>query len=311
MSIHLQRPIRAGSVAVMSRAAVRAEAPRAMMVAVKVIGLEHVQLAMPAGHEGEATAFYEGVLGIPRVSKPAHLAARGGCWFESSALKVHLGVEGDFKPATKAHPAFIVSDVRLLARDVAAAGYDVVDDEPLDGYDRVYVFDPFGNRIELMQPLATPAGTGGPSAHQRNSPMAVRDLTNADRQAATTLWAAVGLTRPWNDAGLDFDRALAGPTSSVLGAVDEDVLVATVMVGHDGHRGWVYYLAVSPALRGRGLGRHMMGAAEAWLADAGAVKLNLMVRHTNQEALGFYERLGYVDAEVAVRARWLEADLDR
>ncbi|MCC5951013.1 MAG: GNAT family acetyltransferase [Acidimicrobiia bacterium] len=141
--------------------------------------------------------------------------------------------------------------------------------------------------------------------------MAVRDLTNADRQAATTLWAAVGLTRPWNDAGLDFDRALAGPTSSVLGAVDEDVLVATVMVGHDGHRGWVYYLAVSPALRGRGLGRHMMGAAEAWLADAGAVKLNLMVRHTNQEALGFYERLGYVDAEVAVRARWLEADLDR
>jgi catechol 2,3-dioxygenase-like lactoylglutathione lyase family enzyme len=120
---------------------------------VSVIRIEHVQLAMPAGREDEAAAFYEGLLGIPRVPKPAQLAARGGCWFESGALKVHLGVEADFRPATKAHPAFIVEDVRVLAREIAAAGYDVVDDEPLDGYDRVYVHDPFGNRIELMQLL--------------------------------------------------------------------------------------------------------------------------------------------------------------
>ena len=108
---------------------------------------------MPAGGEAEAIAFYEGILGIPHVPKPAHLAACGGCWFERGELKVHLGVERAFRPATKAHPAFIVDDVQLLAGTLAAAGHDVVRDEPLEGFDRIYAADPFGNRIELMQPL--------------------------------------------------------------------------------------------------------------------------------------------------------------
>ena len=116
--------------------------------------LDHVQLAMPAGMEAEAVAFYEGVLGIPQVPKPDHLAVRGGCWFEDGDLKVHLGVDASFRPATKAHPAFIVDDVRAIATAVVAAGFAVDDDEPLDGFDRVYVSDPFGNRIELMQPNA-------------------------------------------------------------------------------------------------------------------------------------------------------------
>jgi catechol 2,3-dioxygenase-like lactoylglutathione lyase family enzyme len=120
---------------------------------VVVIRIDHVQLAMPAGREDEATAFYEGLLGIPRVPKPAHLAARGGCWFEAGDLKVHLGVEADFRAASKAHPAFVVGDVRTLARELAAAGCEVVEDEPLEGHDRVFVADPFGNRIELLQPL--------------------------------------------------------------------------------------------------------------------------------------------------------------
>lgn len=124
--------------------------------AVVVIRIDHVQLAMPAGREDEAAAFYEGLLGIPRVPKPAHLAVRGGCWFESADLKVHLGVEADFRAASKAHPAFEVSDLRALARTLAGAGCEVVEDEPLEGYDRVYVADPFGNRIELLQPLAPP-----------------------------------------------------------------------------------------------------------------------------------------------------------
>jgi catechol 2,3-dioxygenase-like lactoylglutathione lyase family enzyme len=108
---------------------------------------------MPRGGEAAAIAFYEGLLGIPQVPKPAHLAARGGCWFEDGELKVHLGVDRDFHPAGKAHPAFIVDDVRALAATMRSAGVVVVDDEPLEGYDRVYVGDPFGNRIELMQPL--------------------------------------------------------------------------------------------------------------------------------------------------------------
>jgi catechol 2,3-dioxygenase-like lactoylglutathione lyase family enzyme len=124
-----------------------------MMIEVAVIRLEHVQLAMPPGREADAVAFYEGLLGIPQVPKPQHLAARGGCWFERADLKVHLGVEEDFRPATKAHPAFLVRDVRALAEAIASAGFTVVEDQPLAGYDRIYVHDPFGNRIELMQPI--------------------------------------------------------------------------------------------------------------------------------------------------------------
>jgi len=120
---------------------------------VGIVRLDHVQLAMPAGGEDDAAAFYEGVLGIPQVPKPPHLAARGGCWFERGALKVHLGVDADFRPATKAHPAFEVDDVRSLAAAIGAAGYQVTEDEPLEGYDRVYALDPFGNRLELLQPL--------------------------------------------------------------------------------------------------------------------------------------------------------------
>lgn len=118
-----------------------------------VVAIDHVQLAMPAGEEAAAIAFYEGLLGIPNVPKPPHLAARGGCWFEDGALKVHLGVEQDFHPARKAHPALRVVDLPALRARLAGAGCRIVDDEPLEGHDRCYVDDPFGNRIELLEPL--------------------------------------------------------------------------------------------------------------------------------------------------------------
>lgn len=116
--------------------------------------LEHVQLAMPAGGEDDARAFYSGLLGLPEVPKPAHLAARGGCWFEDAELKLHLGVDEDFRPARKAHPALLVAGLADLLDRLRAAGVRIVDDEPLEGYDRAYVDDPFGNRIELMEPSA-------------------------------------------------------------------------------------------------------------------------------------------------------------
>src|SRR5687768_11044841 len=115
--------------------------------------IEHVQLAMPAGGEAEATQFYEGLLGITHVPKPAHLASRGGCWFENDRLKIHLGVESGFRPARKAHPALLVSGLRELVSRLADAGVELLTDEPLEGYDRVYAYDPFGNRLELMEPL--------------------------------------------------------------------------------------------------------------------------------------------------------------
>ena len=120
----------------------------------QITGVEHVQLAMPAGGEDLARDFYGRVLGITEIAKPAHLAKRGGCWFERGNLKIHLGVEADFRPARKAHVALLVADLPALIEELRAAGYAIKDDEPLEGYCRIYVDDPFGNRIELMEPRA-------------------------------------------------------------------------------------------------------------------------------------------------------------
>lgn len=116
-----------------------------------IYAIDHVQLAMPAGEEEKARAFYHRVLGIEEVPKPPHLAVRGGVWFEQGNLKIHLGVEKDFRAAKKAHPALLVEDLNELTEKCRSAGYEVVSDEPLEGYNRVYVSDPFGNRIELME----------------------------------------------------------------------------------------------------------------------------------------------------------------
>jgi len=118
----------------------------------RTLALDHVLLAMPEGREAEARAFYEGLLGMPEIVKPPNLAKRGGCWFQSGASQVHLGVEKEFRPARKAHPALIVGDLAAISETLARGGHPVREDEPLPGFSRVYVDDPFGNRIELMQP---------------------------------------------------------------------------------------------------------------------------------------------------------------
>jgi catechol 2,3-dioxygenase-like lactoylglutathione lyase family enzyme len=127
---------------------------RARIAVVTVSAIDHVQLAMPAGGENDARAFYEDLLGLPELPKPPHLAGRGGCWFESDTVKIHLGVDADFRPAKKAHPALLVTDLRGLVARLTTAGVEVVDDEPLPGYDRVYAYDPFGNRLELLESAA-------------------------------------------------------------------------------------------------------------------------------------------------------------
>ena len=117
----------------------------------RIVGIEHVQLAMPPGAEQAARAFYGELLGLPERAKPAELAQRGGCWFEAPGVKVHLGVEADFRPAQKAHPALLVDDLAAMIANLTAAGVAVAEDEPADGRARCFVSDPFGNRIELMQ----------------------------------------------------------------------------------------------------------------------------------------------------------------
>jgi catechol 2,3-dioxygenase-like lactoylglutathione lyase family enzyme len=116
----------------------------------RIAAIDHVQLAMPAGGEAEATAFYQGVLGLERRAKPPPLAARGGCWFSNGAVELHLGVEADFRPARKAHPALVVAGLDALVDALGAAGHEVRWDDEIPTRRRCFVADPFGNRIELI-----------------------------------------------------------------------------------------------------------------------------------------------------------------
>jgi catechol 2,3-dioxygenase-like lactoylglutathione lyase family enzyme len=119
-----------------------------------ILSIDHVQIAMPAGEEEKARDFYVNLLGFSEIAKPPELAKRGGAWFQSENVQLHLGVEADFKPARKAHPAFLVDDLEALITNVQRAGYETdTSQPPLDGYKRAHVFDPFGNRIELMEKL--------------------------------------------------------------------------------------------------------------------------------------------------------------
>ncbi len=116
-----------------------------------IIGLDHVQIAMPKGGEGQARVFYCEVLQLREKPKPPQLAARGGCWFETRSVKIHLGVEQDFRPSAKAHPGLIVSDLDGLLRRCREKGFHAGEPELLEGNRRAFVHDPFGNRIELME----------------------------------------------------------------------------------------------------------------------------------------------------------------
>lgn len=114
--------------------------------------LHHVQLAAPAGSEPALRAFYGGVLGMTEIPKPPALAARGGAWFSAGSVELHLGIENDFRPARKAHPALLVTDLSAAVRDLTAAGHRATPDDLLPGFRRCYVDDPVGNRLELLEP---------------------------------------------------------------------------------------------------------------------------------------------------------------
>ena len=123
-----------------------------MLATMTIVAIDHILLAMPAGGESAAREFYAGVLGLTELAKPDALAARGGAWFSNGAVQIHLGVDPDFRPAKKAHPALIVRDLQTYVDRAEAHGCRIAHDEPLPGYDRVFVYDPFGNRIELIEP---------------------------------------------------------------------------------------------------------------------------------------------------------------
>ncbi len=118
----------------------------------RLVGLHHVQLAMPAGEEEAARLFYGTVLGLSEIPRPPALSPEGGVWFVRGELEVHLGVEERFSPAVKAHPAFLVEGIEDVRARIEGAGYRVTDTVQLEGFHRIYVRDPFGNRVELIEP---------------------------------------------------------------------------------------------------------------------------------------------------------------
>lgn len=135
--------------------------------------------------------------------------------------------------------------------------------------------------------------------------LSIRTIADSDVQAVIVLWERCGLTRPWNDPGSDINRARAGPNSTILVGENAGVVVATVMAGQDGHRGWMYYLAVDPGAQNNGFGLRMARAAEQWLAALGIEKAMLMVRPENAAAKGFYAAAGYEEEPRIVFAKWL------
>lgn len=136
--------------------------------------------------------------------------------------------------------------------------------------------------------------------------LAIRAMTDADHGAVIDLWTAAGLVRPWNDPETDIGFALAQPHATVLVGSDATGIAGSVMAGHDGHRGAIYYLAVRPDRQGQGIGRQMMAAAEDWLRQQGVWKVNLMVRRGNESVLAFYDALQYRPSDVVVLEKWID-----
>ena len=138
------------------------------------------------------------------------------------------------------------------------------------------------------------------------SELSVAPIADADVEAVIALWQRCGLTRPWNDPGGDIAFARRGPNSTILIGRHENNIAATALVGHDGHRGWAYYVAVDPDRQGKDFGRAIMAAAEDWLRQQGVTKVMLMVRPDNTSMRAFYDRLGYETQERVLYAKWLD-----
>ena len=136
--------------------------------------------------------------------------------------------------------------------------------------------------------------------------LTIAPIGDADIAAVVALWQRCGLTRPWNDPAADIALARKGANSAMLVGRDGTGIVASVLVGHDGHRGWVYYVAVDPDCRHKGHGRVIMDAAEGWLRARSIEKLQLMVRPDNSEVQAFYQSLGYFEQERILYAKWLD-----
>jgi GNAT superfamily N-acetyltransferase len=243
-----------------------------------IAGVDHVQVAAPPGSEDAARAFYGELLGLPELVKPERLRARGGAWFAVGDQQLHVGIEQDFAPARKAHPALAVpraADLDALGERLTAAGHAVDRDGP-----RIYVADPFGNRLELLAPHAA---------------VTVRALRDDERA-----WAAGVIDESWGEVVIAGGRELrpAQLPALVAEAGDEPAGLATYLV-EDGDCELVTLDALTI---GRGIGGALVeGVAEAARA-AGARRVHLVTTNDNLPALRMYQRHGFVLAQLRAGA---------
>jgi catechol 2,3-dioxygenase-like lactoylglutathione lyase family enzyme len=243
---------------------------------VEITAIDHVQLAMPPGEEQKATKFYQGLLGLREVAKPPNLAKRGGCWFETGAVKVHLGVEPDFRPAKKAHVALLVEGLAELYEKLAHAGVAVRRDEPLEGYDRFYADDLFGNRLEFLEKVeASPP-----------APVSVRAAGPPDRP-----WMAGLLHQSWGSTQV-VSRGRVHDASQLPGLVaeasGERVGLATYCVQGD----QCELVSLDALVPRSGVGGTLLSAAKDAAFMEGCRRLWLITTNDNLDALRFYQRRG-------------------
>jgi catechol 2,3-dioxygenase-like lactoylglutathione lyase family enzyme len=273
---------------------------------VRITAIDHVQLAMPPGEERAAEDFYAGLLGFETMAKPPNLAKRGGCWFERGAVRVHLGVEPGFRPAKKAHVALLVDGLAELTRKLEGAGVSARGDEPLEGYDRVYVDDVFGNRIELMEKTGTAAA--GPVAVRPVAvrPVAVRPVPVEGRSSSDSSWIAGVLQERWGlTTVVSRGRShQAGQLPALVAVADgERVGLATYCI-EDGQCELVTIDALVPE---RGVGTALLGATKDVALAQRCRRLWLITTNDNLDALRFYQRRGFrlvaVHPEAVDRAR--------
>ena len=249
----------------------------------RLLGIDHVQIAMPVGGEEIAREFYCDVLGLIEIPKPAPLAARGGAWFASGPIQVHLGAEADFRPAKKAHPAFLVTELEQFLERCRVRGLQVVEAEALAGSRRVHISDPFGNRLEFIEP-----------APQGLTVQAEDPFSEAATQLIQELSELLG--RMYGDDG-------AGNFAPADVTVPRSAFVIARQHGRPVGCGAVRPLTettaeikrmyVAPAARRLGLGRRILQELERLAAGFDYEAIWLETGCDQPEAIALYETAGY------------------
>ncbi|MFC7621810.1 GNAT family N-acetyltransferase [Microlunatus sp. GCM10028923] len=262
--------------------------------------LHHVLLASPPDSEAASRAYYADLLGLTEIPKPPALAARGGCWFRGPGYELHLGIESEFRPARKAHPAIRVPDLDALAERLAAAGHQVRIDDELPGFRRFYADDPHGNRLEFVQPIEEewPLGDGLIVRRARAAEVGTIIALLRDDPLGRNREADASDEAGYADAFVQIDR---DPNQLLAVVEDEGRIVGTcqlTFIAGLSRRGALRMIIeavrVAAELRGRGLGGRLIGWAIERARERGAGLVQLTTDKSRVDAHRFYERLGFV-----------------